>query len=55
MDDALKTLTAMQPREPTDEEYDGLDGLDRQAFFFAGYRTALEEMRAALTAKMEKR
>lgn len=44
-------LLATAPREPTDKEDEGLDGLDRQEYFCEGYRVALAEFAARLVAK----
>lgn len=53
MKDAIDIIDAMKPREPTDDEWNGLDGLDRGEFFYAGYRKALEEAKAALRQSTE--
>jgi hypothetical protein len=43
-----KALLRTPSRTSTDEECDGLDGLDRDAFFDAGYEKALREFAARL-------
>lgn len=53
MKEALDILDAMKPREPTEDEWEWLDGLDRGDYFHAGYRKALEDAKAALRASSE--
>lgn len=38
-----EAMLRAETREPTDAEYDGMDGLDRVDYFVRGYKTALQE------------
>ncbi len=45
----LSALETTKPREPIDDEEAGLDGLDRQGYFYQGYSAALREFAARLS------